>query len=188
MYHYKVTLDVYGGELTVGSIPTPTYEYWTQRGLETLQTHLTLDDIPDIPDIPTEHQLHPWFDRDDLIHTHGVEFKGINQIAVIDASIDEEVFVSSLDQDSITNNAWVINDQPHDVSDNHIVMTCTSWEKGTWEYELIETEEPFDQSKLEFYLYHIDGMFIVDHLKYEGEELTCIDGSTRGVGFKVWFN
>ena len=67
-------------------------------------------------------------------------------------------------------------------------MTCASWEKGTWEYELIETEEPFDQSKLEFYLYHIDGMFIVDHLKYEGVELRCNDGSTRGVGFKVWFN
>ena len=49
MYQYKVILDVYGGEVTVGSIPTPTYDYWTQRGLETLQSHLTLDDIPDVP-------------------------------------------------------------------------------------------------------------------------------------------
>jgi hypothetical protein len=184
MYHYKVILDVYGGEFTVGSISTPTYEYWTQRGLETLQTHLTLDDIPDVP---TEHQLHPWFDRDDLIHTNGVEFKGINQIAVIDASTYQEMFVSSLDQDFITDNAWVINDQPRVVSDNHVVMTCTSWEKGSWEYELIETKEPFDQSKLEFFVYHIDGTFVVDHLKYNGEEITCIDGNSRGTGFDVWF-
>lgn len=64
---------------------------------------------------------------DDLIHTNGVEFKGINQIAVIDASTDQEMFMSSLDQDSITDNAWVINDKPHDVPDNHVVMTCTPW-------------------------------------------------------------
>ena len=185
MYHYKVILDVYGGEFTVGSIPTPTYEYWTQRGLETLQAHLTLDDIPDVP---TEHQLHPWFDRDDLIHTNGVEFKGINQIVVIDVSTDQEMFVSSLDQDCITDNAWVINDQPHDVSDDHVVMTCTSWEKGSWEYELIENKEPFDQSKLEFFVYHIDGTFVVDHLKYDGEEITCINGNSRGTGFDVWFD
>jgi hypothetical protein len=184
MYHYKVVLDVYGGEFTVGSIPTPTYQYWTQRGLAALQAHLTLDDITDLP---TEHQLYPWFDRDDLIHTHGVEFKGINQIAVIDVSTDEVVFMSSLDQYSITNSAWIINDEPHDVSDNNVVMTCTSWEKGSWEYELIVTKEPFDQTKLEFYLYHIDGTFVVDHLKYEGEEIICIDGNSRGTGFDVWF-
>ena len=185
MYQYKVILDVYGGEVTVGSIPTPTYDYWTQRGLETLQAHLTLDDIPDVP---IEHQLYPWFERDDLVHTNGVDFKGINHIEVIDVSTDDLVFTSPLDKDCITDNAWIINDQPFTASDDHVVMTCASWEKGSWEYELIETKEPFDQSKLEFFLYNLDGTFIVDHLKYEGEELTCIDGSTRGVGFKVWFN
>ena len=104
------------------------------------------------------------------------------EIQLIEESID-----AAVEQDSITNNAWVINDQPHNFSDNHVVVTCISWEKGSWEYELIETKEPFDQSKLEFFVYHIDGMFVVDHLKYDGEEITCMDGNSRGTGFDVWF-
>ena len=67
-------------------------------------------------------------------------------------------------------------------------MTCASWEKGTWECELIVTDAPFDQSKLEFFLYHIDGMYLVDHLQYDGEEITCTDVNSRGTGFDVWFD
>ena len=153
MYQYKVILDVYGGEVTVGSIPTPTYDYWTQRGLETLRSHLTLDDIPDVP---IEHQLYPWFEHDDLIHTNGVEFKGINQIQVVDLSTDEEEFVTFMEEDCITDNAWVINDTRPVIPPDHVILNCTSIEKGYWEYETIQTQEPFDMSKLEFFLYHVN--------------------------------
>ena len=185
MYQYKVILDVYGGEVTVGSIPTPTYDYWTQRGLETLRSHLTLDDIPDVP---IEHQLYPWFEHDDLIHTNGVEFKGINQIQVVDLSTDEEEFVSFLDEDCITDNAWVINDTRPVIPPDHVILNCTSIEKGCWEYETIQTQEPFDISKLEFFLYHVNGIFIVDHLTYDGMRLDCVDGSTREIEFLVSFD
>ena len=185
MYQYKVILDVYGGEVTVGSIPTPTYDYWTQRGLETLRSHLTLDDIPDVP---IEHQLYPWFEHDDLIHTNGVEFKGINQIQVVDLSTDEEEFVSFLDEYCITDNAWVINDTRPVIPTDHVILNCTSIEKGYWEYETIQTQEPFDISKLEFFLYHVNGIFIVDHLTYDGMTLDCVDGSTREIEFLVSFD
>jgi hypothetical protein len=185
MYQYKVILDVYGGEVTVGSIPTPTYDYWTQRGLETLRSHLTLDDIPDVP---IEHQLYPWFEHDDLIHTNGVEFKGINQIQVVDLSTDEEEFVSFMDEDCITDNAWVINDTRPVIPPDHVILNCTSIEKGYWVYETIQTQERFDISKLEFFLYHVNGIFIVDHLTYDGMTLDYVGSSTREIEFLVSFD
>lgn len=185
MYQYKISLDVYGAEVTVGSVSSDAYAYWRSRCNGSLENHMVSDEEPDIQEI---HSLYPWFERDDLIHTYGVEFSGSNRITVTEESSSDTILECDLDQDWVKDMSWVINDKPHVLGKDTALMTCTSWEKGTWEYELIETEEPFDQSKLEFFLYHIDEMFIVDHLKYEGEELTCIDGSTRGVGFKVWFN
>jgi len=91
MYQYKVQLDVYGGEATVGSIAVATRDYWIERGLDSLESHVTRDDVSDVP---TEHNLYPSFEHDDLIHTNGVEFIGINQIQVVDLSTDEEEFVS----------------------------------------------------------------------------------------------
>ena len=139
MYQYKVILEVYGGEVTVGSIPTPTYDYWTQRGLETLRSHLTLDDIPDVP---IEHQLYPWFEHDDLIHTNGVEFKGINQIQVVDLSTDEEEFVSFMDEDCITDNAWVINDTRPVIPPDHVILNCTSIERVTGNTKRFRLKNP----------------------------------------------
>lgn len=185
MYQYKISLDVYGAEITVGSIPLDAYVYWSKKDKDSLQNHLVSDGESNIDEALS---LYPWFERDNLTHTYGVEFSGSNSITVTEESSSDTILECDLDQDWVKDSSWVINDKPHVLENDTVLLTCASWEKGTWEYELIETEEPFDQSKLEFYLYHIDGMFIVDHLKYEGEELTCIDGSTRGVGFKVWFN
>ena len=44
MYQYKVRLDVYGGEATVGSVDVATRDYWIERGLDSLESHVTRDD------------------------------------------------------------------------------------------------------------------------------------------------
>lgn len=185
MYQYKVQLDFYGGEATVGLVAVATIDYWIERGLESLESHLTLDNVPEVPD---QHQLHPWDERDDLIHTRGVEFKGTNHIQVVDLLKDEEEFVSYLNEDCITDNAWIMNDTSSVIPSDHVVLNCTLIEKGYWEYETIHTQEPFDISKLEFFLYHIDGIFIVDHLAYDGVQHDCVDGSFREKDFLVSFD
>ena len=185
MYQYKVRLDVYGGEATVGSVDVATRDYWIERGLDSLESHVTRDDVTDVP---TEHNLYPSFEHDDLIHTNGVEFKGINQIQVVDLSTDEEEFVSFMDEDCITDNAWVINDTRPVIPSDHVIFNCTSIVKGFWEYETIQTQEPFDMSKLEFFLYHVNGIFIVDHLAYDGMRLDYVDSSTRKIEFLVSFD
>ena len=178
-------MDVYGAEVTVGSVSSDAYTYWSSKCNSSLENHLVSDEEPYVQEI---HSLYPWFERDDLIHTYGVEFSGSNRITVTEEPTTKTILECDLDRDWVRDASWVINDKHHVLQNNNVLMTCASWEKGSWEYELIETEEPFDHSKLEFFLYHIDGTFIVDHLKYEGVELRCNDGSTRGVDFKVWFN
>ena len=185
MYRYRISLDVYGAEVTVGSVSSDAYTYWSSKCNSSLENHLVSDEEPYVQEI---HSLYPWFERDDLIHTYGVEFSGSNRITVTEEPTTKTILECDLDRDWVRDASWVINDKHHVLQNNNVLMTCASWEKGSWEYELIETEEPFDHSKLKFFLYHIDGVFIVDHLKYGGVELRCNDGSTRGVDFKVWFN
>lgn len=185
MYQYRISLDVYGAEVTVGSVSSDAHAYWSSKNNNSLKSHLITDEEPDVQE---KQRLYPWFERDDLFHTYGVEFCGSNRIAVTEESSSDTILECDLDQDWVKDASWVINDKPHVLEKDTALMTCASWEKGTWEYELIETKAPFDQSKLEFFLYNLDGAFIVDHLKYEGEELTCIEGNSRGTGFDVWFD
>jgi hypothetical protein len=185
MYRYKISLDVYGAEVTVGSVSFDAYAYWITKDKDSLENHLVSDEESNIDEA---FSLYPWFERDNLIHTYGVEFSGSNSITVTEELSSDTILECDLDHDWVKDASWVINDKSHVLEKDTVLLTCVSWEKGTWEYELIETEKPFDQSKLEFYLYHIDGMFIVDHLRYEGIELSCDEASTRGVGFSVWFD
>ena len=55
-------------------------------------------------------------------------------------------------------------------------------------YEDFSLDEPFDHKKLKFYLYQIDGLFVVDHMQYEDKELSHVDGSSAGKDFQVWFD
>ena len=185
MYRYKISLDVYGAEFTVGSVSLDAYAYWSKKGKDYFENHLVSDEESSIEEA---HSLYPWFERDDLIHTYGVEFSGSNRITINEESTSTTVLESDLDQDWIKDASWVINDKPHLLEKDTVLMTCASWEKGTWECELIVTDAPFDQSKLEFFLYHIDGMYLVDNLQYDGEEITCTDVNSRGTGFDVWFD
>ena len=82
----------------------------------------------------------------------------------------------------------VINDDEPDLDDDTGLMHTVSVEKGYWEYEVITTDKVFDQNKLEFFLYAIDGLYVIHYMKYEGVELGHIDGTTVGKDFNVWFD
>ena len=181
MYQYKVEIDLYGGEFVVGEIPLSTCDYWIDRGPQDLESHLLLNEARDVP---PEHHLHPWYEQGDLIHTYGPDFSGFSRITVTNLRDSAEKFCFNLDDDLIQENAWVINEREHPVSEYSGAITCATWEKGIWEYESIETEEPFALSKLEFFLYFIDETFIVDHLKYDGVKINHCDGTTHNVDFR----
>jgi hypothetical protein len=182
--NYRITLDKWGGEYCVGSIPRETIDYWSERDEDELKEHLVSDSILDVPE---KHNLYPFHEQDNLIHTCGVEMSPYNRLTVSNVDTDEEVFECNLDEDWIKDNGWILNDQP-DLDYATGVIHTVSVEKGYWEYEVITTDKVFDQNKLEFFMYAIDGLYVIHYMKYEGVELGHIDGTTVGKDFNVWFD
>ena len=108
MYQYRISLDVYGAEVTVGSVSSDAHAYWSSKNNNSLKSHLITDEEPDVQE---KQRLYPWFERDDLIHTYGVEFCGSNRIAVTEESSSDTILECDLDQDWVKDASWVINDK-----------------------------------------------------------------------------
>ena len=183
--NYKITLDKMGGEYCVGSLSRETIKYWSERDEDELKEHLVSDSILDAPE---KHKLYPFHEQDNLIHTCGVEMSPYNRLTVSNVDTGEAVFECTLDEGWIKDSAWVINDDVPDLDYATGLMHAVSVEKGYWEYESFSTEKPFDQNKLEFFMYAIDGLYVIHHMKYEGVELGHLDGTTVGKDFNVWFD
>ena len=181
----RITLDRWGGEYCVGSIPKETIEYWSGKDIDDLKEHLLADTILGVPE---QHNLYPFFERDNLVHTCGVELSKSNQLTVENVDTNETIFEYSLDADWVRTTAYVINDEPQTLPDNEGLIFTASIEKGGWVYEDFSLDESFDHKKLKFFLYEIDGLFVINHMQYEDIEIDQIDGSTIGKDFQVWFD
>jgi hypothetical protein len=123
-----------------------------------------------------------------LVHTCGVEFSSSNYVTVENADTDETIMETSLDADWVKDNAWIVNDEPETLPDDKGLIITASIEKRGWVYEDFSLDGPFDHKKLKFFLYAIDGLFVVDHMQYEDIEIDQLDGSTIGKDFQVWFD
>jgi hypothetical protein len=182
---YRITLDRWGGEYCVGSIPRETINYWSGKDIDDLKEHLLADTIIGVPQ---EHNLHPFYEQDNLVHTCGVELSKSNMVTVEDADTDEAIFEATLDADWVKDNAFVINDEPDNLPDDTGIIHTVSIEKGSWVYEIINLDEPLDHKKLKFFMYYVDNLYVVSHMMYEDIELEQIDGFTIGKDFQVWFS
>lgn len=111
-----------------------------------------------------------------------------NRLSILDANTDEVIFESDLDKQWIHDNAWVINDKHFELPDDHGLIHIASIEKGSWEYETLTLDHSIDAKRLQFHLYNIDGIFVIDHMKYDDTEILAFDCATRGKEFRVWFD
>jgi hypothetical protein len=145
---YRITLDRWGGEYCVGSIPRETINYWSGKDIDDLKEHLLADTIIGVSQ---EHNLHPFYEQDNLVHTCGVELSKSNMVTVEDADTDETIFETTLDADWVKDNAFVINDEPDNLPDDTGIIHTASIEKGGWVYEEFSLDEPFDHKKLKFF-------------------------------------
>jgi hypothetical protein len=68
------------------------------------------------------------------------------------------------------------------------LIHTASIEKGSWVYEIVNLDEPFDHKKLKFCMYDVDGLYVVSHMMYEDIELELEDNYTIGKEFQVWFD
>ena len=67
----------------------------------------------------------------------------------------------------------------------HRVMIAT-WRTRSWWHHTCFRE--LEHKKIEFFMYAIDGLYVIHYMKYEGIELEHIEGTTVGKDFNVWFD
>ena len=109
-------------------------------------------------------------------------------VTVEDADTDETIFETTLDADWVKDNAFVINDEPDNLPDDTGIIHTASIEKGGWVYEEFSLDEPFDHKKLKFFMYYVDGLYVVSHMMYDDIAIEQEDGYTIGKDFQVWFS
>lgn len=63
MYKYRVTLERYGAEFALGTVPAATFKFWCNQGMDALRYHVVSDDVPGVPE---EHYLYPWFEQNNV--------------------------------------------------------------------------------------------------------------------------
>ena len=187
MKRYNVQIDRWGGEVTIGRLSKKSNQYWKQRGEHLLEDHLLVDSVESVP---SEYNLHPWYDQDDLLHICGPEFSEHNVLTITDIDSGEVMVDASVFEDSFQDNTWVLDpveDTLPDLQGGGLIY-CMSVEKGGWIFDDIETEDELDISKLTFYVYDFDGMFVLDHMRYKEQDLNVIDGETIRKDWNFWYD
>ena len=71
---------------------------------------------------------------------------------------------------------------------NGIYVWGVQFEKGGFPFETIETDEPFDASKLKANCTQWDGLKMIHSIEYNGNEYCCEGGDTTGKSMAVWID
>ncbi len=168
---YIITGQRYGGEHTIGIISKETAKYWeTQDNFE--EYIFDADDRNNDGSIPEKYQLPNWYEIDDVFHTDALEYADMQWIDVLDCETNELVAEAiNITTISIinTNDAEQEHRDANPEFDGAYVFG-QSFEKGAWEYEL-ETDKPFDISKLKANVSEWSGVLLVEALVYDGTEM-----------------
>ena len=192
-FEYHLFGSRYGGEHTIGTIPQKIANYWLDKGQEAFEEYMFAgywdDDKEELnKNIPVEYQIDTyWHDIDDIEHMSTVEFSDTNILYVEDAKTNETVAEINMTEDLLgevfnpfaENNAWK--------GDNAVVYG-QSFEKGSFYFMTLHTDEPFDASKVKFNVTEWDTMKLVDSVDYGGVDLPVEDSDTIGKSWTCWID
>ena len=207
-YKYKILTSRYGGEHVIGTIDKKVANYWLLQGQEKFEDYVFSHNWEEEKDelnktVPKEFQIDEyWHDMDNIEHLNGVEYASSNMVYVHDVS---EVPEDSFDQgkevaeipieeisigemnDPVAN---AIDENPNGkiANGDEYVVYGQSFEKGGWDYETIETDKPFDISKLKVDVTIWDNLKIVTSFIYDGEYYCNDGGDTWGSEQNFWID
>lgn len=192
-YKYMVYALGHGGEHTIGIIPHKVAEYWLDK--ENVELYLYMfsgywdDDKEELnKTIPEEFQINEyWHDMDEIEHMFSVEFESSNVLIIEDAKTGETVAEINMTEDLMgdvhnpfaENNAWK--------GDNAVVYG-QSFEKGGFNFMTLQTDEPFDASKVKFNVTEWSTLKLVNSVDYGGMILPAEDGDTIGKSMAFWID
>jgi len=202
-YKYFINISRLGGEHTIGTISRKVANYWLDEGPDKFEEYIFSNDWGEDKEelnksIPEEFQINEyWNDMDDIDHINGAEYSSSNFLIVRDISdnpdplLGKEIGEYSIEDIPIeklsdpANDAMKNND---DITNGDIaIIYGQSFEKGAWDYEVIETNEPFDIFKLKLSITQWDSLKIVTDIHYD-DKVYCNDSSdttTKSTAFWI---
>ena len=215
----KINVSGYGGEFVLGTVTPEQHEYWMTLGEDALNEYVwDADDYAEENRIPEDmHFVNQggWYEVSDVQHLWGcdgeqswVEIEMPNGASIQYASLydlrnkyEEEVESSDIGEDYSIEDQMVreIDECYTGGGDNYSLepgsyFTAYSSEKGTFieaDIELPEEEE-FDERRLVFHSYDLDGNDFLTEVSYifkdddcdEPTPLDSMGGDTTGKGFE----
>ena len=180
-YKYYLKAGPYGGKHTIGTIPKKVAKYWLDKGADAFGEYMldsNHDKINDTGRIPEEYQLPIWHKLDNISHMSSVVFCNSNFLTVLDVTnLDESLSLEEGQEIAkITMTDVMIGDSDFDAGkllnlDNDCVIYGASNDTGFCRFELLETDKPFDTSKLKLDLTAWNKFKLIKAIKYNGVEL-----------------
>jgi hypothetical protein len=196
-YKYYLIAGPYGGEHTIGTIPKKVAVYWLDKGADSFDEYMLNDDHDKINNsgtIPEEYQLPIWYELNNVSHMSTVMFCNSNFLTVFDVTeLGENVYlekgkeVAKIEMtDDMIGNSDV---SAVKLTNDEYVVYGASNDTGFCRFELLETDKPFDASKLKFYVSAWNKFKLVMGINYNGRDLgnEGMEIST-GQSMECWIN
>lgn len=197
-YTYKITINGYGGEYTLGRITKPQFEFWSDEVMSILKGYNDAEDalseyLNDVwemnedPSIPETAKFeYNWYENDDVYHIYGGnlwssyivvdQIDAENEASIVSESIEDFAKANELEHE------WQDWDWPED--EELYLLEGISSEKGTFFETTLQLDKPIDTTKFKFNVQETyNEEDIVVGLVYDGEELDNDGGSTNGKGY-----
>lgn len=183
---YTVMLSGYGGEIVLGSIPRPIYNFFRENDIDIEEYAWDWDNEAEVPEDMQPFNPGEWHDCDQIAHETGVELSDYCNITVSDEN-GKEVWSCSLGHSDLEDAGVEVEcfaeDLCYDRDDreNTVGFIGQSVEKGTFFDGPLDLKAPFDPKKLRIVYSEIEGWCLVTSVQYDGEDLDGTDGySTSG--------
>ena len=207
-YKYNVYISRYGGEHTIGTISKEVAEYWLEnKSADDFEEYIFSHDFDDDKEklnksIPKEFQIDEyWHDMDDIAHMNGAEYASTN-VAIVFDNTNPDKSKSMMWSQGVEIGEYPLEDIPIGTTEDpafdweddenntgdKVIVYGQSFEKGGWDYETIETNEPFDITKLKLAVGHWDGLKIINNIVYDGELYGSSGGDTSGKSMAFWID
>ena len=189
-YCYRIAIYGYGGEYKVGTLDSEIAAYWQNEGNEIFAEYVQAssyerEELNKIHSIPENCQDLPedWYDFDDICSAYGPEFvENETTINVINDATGEEIL-----EKMITESMLIREKEVDEVLENRVPVCAIGEEKGTW-YFPIETDEPFDVSKLKVIGSPFNEAYIISNIRYDDEMIHHEESDIITKEIRVFFN
>lgn len=202
-YKYLLWASRHGGEHTIGLIDQKIADYWLEKGKDEdsvyddrFEEYMWAEPADDRLElnkkwsVPKEFQIEEyWHDVTDIEHMNGCEFHDTNCLNVVDEETNKEVAEVYMTEDKLGSVFDPVADGVPgvDMTDKAIVYG-QSFEKGGWNFEALEIDEPFDPSKVKFDVTIWSELKIVHAVDYDGQSLCVEDGDSWGKSMAIWID